>query len=160
MKNLKYLLIIFLLTMTFNSKSQNNVSLGILSSGGVESNGENYTNYSVVGDVFVNYYITVNDYENSIGFLEYVDSLIPGLQTILGTNDLTIYPNPTNEYLNISGNLLQNKSFKIYDIFGNLIYSDDLKQEIDMSSFASGIYFLKLINKYNRIEQIEKIIKM
>lgn len=64
-------------------------------------------------------------------------------------NDLNIYPNPTTSVLNIAGDLgiLANASFKVYDMLGkevksqNLTFSSD-NTSIDVSTLKEGVYML------------------
>ncbi|NND50762.1 MAG: T9SS type A sorting domain-containing protein [Flavobacteriaceae bacterium] len=61
---------------------------------------------------------------------------------------LGIYPNPTSNFLNFKG---QNNDFKvvIYDILGKKILNTTLgvDQALNVSSFESGVYILKLIDQ-------------
>ena len=77
----------------------------------------------------------------------------------------TVFPNPTSDKLitNISvpdGELIEGFSVRLFDsqgrlIFANTVYSSRL--EIDISTLASGTYFLR-INAENQVSDI-KIIK-
>lgn len=67
--------------------------------------------------------------------------------------DFTIYPNPTNEIVNIqlSGNLVESPKIKIYDIIGKLVYeknnfdnfaSQNLSFRVD--NLTTGIYLISV----------------
>ena len=67
-----------------------------------------------------------------------------------------IYPNPANPTLNIDYEVFQQSklSIEIYGINGQNYFSSSLKSnlgfqnyQLDLNSFSSGIYFLKLISK-------------
>lgn len=68
---------------------------------------------------------------------------------------LVVYPNPSEDVLNLSGNtsVLQNGKIVVSGILGNTIYSRSLtntiagKVTINTSDFASGIYFLNVITE-------------
>lgn len=70
--------------------------------------------------------------------------------------DVDIYPNPVSDIVNVKG---ENGQVTISDINGNVVLttSHNLFSSIDVSSFASGVYFLQLEN--NRGKMIQKIIK-
>jgi hypothetical protein len=78
------------------------------------------------------------------------------------TNKLSIYPNPVKDNLNInikdfSGDIL----VKIMDVNGREVFNKNINnfnrsKELDLSSFSSGIYFLKLIGE--DLNYTEKII--
>jgi len=101
--------------------------------------------------------------------LSYVDD---GAPCTLSTEDLkkidnafSVFPNPTEDIAQLSfSELLENARYEIFDISGKLIRSENLGlvspgsvQEIDMESFESGVYLIKVIsdNSYS----IKKLVK-
>ena len=75
----------------------------------------------------------------------------------------SIYPNPAQDQLNIRFlELANNTSLEIYDIHGKLLKSlmiNDLETHLDVSEYASGVYFVRLIGESNNT-QIKKFIKI
>jgi len=74
--------------------------------------------------------------------------------------DLVIYPNPTNDFLNIKSDETTIENVKIYDIKGALLYENKNNENqinIDLSDFTAGIYFLKINYPYG--ETTHKIIR-
>ena len=75
-----------------------------------------------------------------------------GTTTVLGVSDfeldeITIYPNPSSDYLKISG-LTQSKNYRIYNVLGvevtkGMVSDND---KINILNFANGVYFLELDN--------------
>ena len=64
-------------------------------------------------------------------------------------NDLSLYPNPTTNEVNLKWNKAEDVSIRVYNTVGKLMfYSKKVNLlngfKIDMSSFNSGIYFVKL----------------
>jgi hypothetical protein len=87
---------------------------------------------------------------------------INNVNSNLNASFLTIYPNPNNGMFSIeSDNYASGTPIEINDMMGRKVWSqtfENLKhQEIDMSSFENGIYFVKIkgVNSYS----IKKIIK-
>jgi hypothetical protein len=81
-------------------------------------------------------------------------------------NDLsaiTIYPNPSSDILNIdlSSANEEVKSISIVDITGKLIQTIDLHEntllKLNLSSFASGLYFIKISSATNTI--VRQVVK-
>ena len=70
--------------------------------------------------------------------------------------ELSAYPNPCGDVLNISQNTTGARYF-IYDLNGSLIQSDKAFSRINVSNLTTGVYFLKLVGKTNT--QTLKIIK-
>ncbi|WP_396217557.1 T9SS type A sorting domain-containing protein [Flavobacterium sp.] len=74
-----------------------------------------------------------------------------GVDTFNETNDFTIYPNPTNDLINITSLKNQSiKSVKVFDLGGKkLIDSSDNK--ILVSNLSSGLYLLKITTETGEI---------
>jgi hypothetical protein len=70
--------------------------------------------------------------------------------------ELSAYPNPCGDVLNISQNTTD-ASYFIYDLNGSLIQSDKASSTINVSNLTTGVYFLKLVGQTNT--QTLKIIK-
>lgn len=79
------------------------------------------------------------------------------------SSSLEVFPNPAKDRINLNfkhGIKLYNTTISIFDIHGQLLTQQAIKQEkteIDISKFANGIYILKLTND-NKTE-FEKIVK-
>ncbi len=72
-------------------------------------------------------------------------------------NPISMYPNPTKELIHIKGNLSGNPLYSIYTQTGVKIKEDQLRNTINISELASGIYFL-MLNQNSNIQTV-KIIK-
>ena len=77
--------------------------------------------------------------------------------------NISVYPNPTIDYLSIEANTDQQKEFQInlYDLSGKLILQKDFfteKETINMQEFQSGIYILKICTNNTNIKTY-KVIK-
>ena len=70
--------------------------------------------------------------------------------------ELSAYPNPCGDVLNISQNTTDTRYF-IYDLNGSLIQSDKAFSRINVSNLTTGVYFLKLVGQTNT--QTLKLIK-
>ena len=64
------------------------------------------------------------------------------------TNNAFIYPNPTDNKINLNETLVQKyNSYQIYDIMGRMIRSDNLiSWQINISDLSQGAYYLRLLN--------------
>ena len=79
-----------------------------------------------------------------------------GIDDVL-SNQLKIFPNPTNDELFIKSDLLI-KKVEIYSIIGNLLISENnSKDKISVSTLPAGIYFLKVYTDKNLV--ISKVVK-
>lgn len=60
---------------------------------------------------------------------------------------VTVYPNPSREFIKISG-LTSKEGFKIYNILSAEVKSGVIanQEQIDISNFTNGLYFLKFEN--------------
>lgn len=88
------------------------------------------------------------------------DNLVTGLSYIDSNDNLLIYPNPTNNIVNID---LKNDKFSIavYDQAGKKLIEKNSSTgeiKIEFSNLNSGIYFLKVNG--DKISFIEKVVKL
>ena len=87
-----------------------------------------------------------------------------GIQDICNnTNDILFWPNPTTDILHvlISESNGQNYTYQLFNLTGKLLQGGrltDNQSEIDIRSFTSGVYILKIENNEHQI-QTAKIIK-
>lgn len=74
----------------------------------------------------------------------------------LSTNELSVYPNPVFQILNVNG-LNTNETVGVFDLYGRLLIKSEQGQEkIDLSNLEAGVYFLKFSEKDTSIRFIKK----
>ena len=84
--------------------------------------------------------------------------LAAGIASLDASNSVKVFPNPTSGTLNIVSGV--NSKVMIMDITGKeVIFSGDLtanmKQAINVSGFANGIYLVKVYNdNFNKVERV------
>jgi len=64
-------------------------------------------------------------------------------------NQLTIYPNPAKDVITVASSELQNETYTVFSISGQVLMRGKLQNEtttINVSALASGIYFIKAGN--------------
>ena len=73
-----------------------------------------------------------------------------GIDTYNIANQVNIFPNPANEFLNISLGLLSGiKTAELYDVSGRLVMAKDTEGtslQLDLTSIEKGSYFVKVMN--------------
>ena len=87
-----------------------------------------------------------------------------GISSILESNDILVFPNPANDFLNIQINTkVKQLDVEILNIQGQIVYYDktgivsgNYVKQIDVSSLAKGIYYLKVTEE--RFGAVSKII--
>jgi hypothetical protein len=57
---------------------------------------------------------------------------------------INIYPNPTNGVLNIATGDINVTEIQLYDVTGKMIYSSGMVTTIDMVTYPTGMYFVKI----------------
>ena len=75
-------------------------------------------------------------------------------------NDLTVYPNPASDMLNING--ISEGNYSIFNILGEVIYSHVVNQDkitIDISSLQSGKYFIQ-IESNGKMSKMSSFVKI
>jgi hypothetical protein len=93
-------------------------------------------------------YLFASTYDNGIWKLPL--SELVGIKENLTINNINLYPNPATNTLSLNLSQLQklqNASLSIYDIQGKLLLHQNISHaqtQIDISSFAKGIYIVKV----------------
>jgi hypothetical protein len=88
---------------------------------------------------------------------------VAGIKQTTATNQVTVYPNPTANVLNISFATVTNKaSIKITSLLGSEVYNNTQSLSgnnfsIDISSLASGTYLVHITT--DNVSEIKKIVK-
>jgi len=100
---------------------------------------ENYMNINL-GFGTINAYSQNNPSANSI---EFSTLGLNGFSEL--ENLISIHPNPTSDYINISAKNMTIHNVQLYDNLGKQIISKTTSNIIDVRSYESGIYFLKII---------------
>lgn len=89
-------------------------------------------------------------------------------QPILNTEEklsdfkISVYPNPTTDFVQVKIHDNEVKQFKLYSISGELIQREKLinsTQTINFTNVTNGIYLIQFTDKNNEIIHSEKIIK-
>ena len=75
--------------------------------------------------------------------------------------DFVIYPNPSTDFIYLELEGISSYSLKIVDLLGETVYTENkiYSNKINISNFDSGIYFVEIRSKDDRISRIQKIVK-
>lgn len=106
--------------------------------------------------------------DNDTGILNYIlDATYHYEQVTIGLNDaerndinISIYPNPTKDKINIDCSApLSNSIVKVYNSLGKEVMSQKLNgSEVNLSSLSQGLYLINVISNGKIVKQ-EKIVK-
>ena len=115
------------------------------------------------GDYFFNF-TTVDGCDSIIVLHLTVET---GVNDYLMNASMNVFPNPTSNMVNVQLNLFNNElnsvEIQLYDIYGKWLNSWSVSgetTEIDLSSYASSVYFIKAVDKERqRLIGIRKIVK-
>ncbi len=151
---MKRLLLFGALTLSLNSLGQEVVS----------TQGDSYTNASgsidfTIGEVVIN---TVTDGTNDLtqGFHQTNWNFL-GVEDFAPNYEAIIFPNPTEDVLNIRTSAFENVTYTLYDAQGKLVMQDKLSAEqtpIQVGQLAPGSYSITLNNE-TQILKTFKLIK-
>jgi Flp pilus assembly pilin Flp len=90
---------------------------------------------------------------NSSGHVRVYDiSTVLSIPTIDLASTISLYPNPSNDFINISSNKGQLLKIELYSMTGSLIFKTDLNSDIyslNISNYQSGIYLLRVFGQNN-----------
>lgn len=126
------------------------ISLSAAAQEVVSTQGESYSNATgsldfTVGEVVIN---TATDGNNTLtqGFHQ-TNWKFLGLDDDAPEVQVTIFPNPTSEILNIKTSSYVNATYTLYDALGKSVLADQLSDEqtpIQVGQLAAGAYTLEL----------------
>lgn len=78
-------------------------------------------------------------------------SVLSNVEEVVSENDINLFPNPTSNKINIRSNEnIKITEIEIFDISGRKLKSSFETENIDVSDFSKGIYFVKIHNSTNR----------
>ena len=86
----------------------------------------------------------------------HVQNSTTGINEVDYQNGFKVFPNPSNDVLNIQSGSVINK-IDIENLVGQRIYSSLYNEKnviLDISNFASGVYFIRINNNF-----VRKIVK-
>ena len=127
---------------------------------GAANSSPSATESLIINNNYQMYDITTADFDGDLdidiaaigNFSDTVD-WIENRLNVLGVNDfqlksISIYPNPTNDVLNITGYDGASLDVTIYDSMGKLIMNETLNmsETLNVSALSSGIYTIKINN--------------
>ncbi len=75
-------------------------------------------------------------------------------------NSFTVYPNPSNGFINLKTNLHGEYQMIVYDASGHLLMnrkSDNSLETINLTGYSAGIYILSILS--DRTDYVQKLIK-
>ena len=129
----------------------------------VSTQGDSYSNASAnidftIGEVVIN---TGTDGTNDLtqGFHQTNWNFL-GLDDFAPNYEAIIFPNPTQDVLNIKTSMFENVTYTLYDGLGKLVMQDILSAEqtpIQVSQLAPGSYSLTLNNQTQNLKTFKLI---
>ena len=104
-----------------------------------------YFNYNYNGSDFVLDMKEIYYYSDITGINEFTDDY-----------NVSIYPNPANDYLMINTTINENLNIEIYTVRGQSVMSTECtnnisQMRIDISQLPAGMYFIRIANNQNNI---------
>jgi len=78
--------------------------------------------------------------------------IVSGIETYT-IDEITIYPNPSQDVFNVEFNSLsrQDLTFRIINVVGAVVYTENLNEfvgqytkQVDLSTYKKGVYFLEI----------------
>ena len=161
--------------LTYNSSNEKNVTNYVPSSNVLIDKGSDPTNQVYISTTelkSLDELVPQTDVGNlpDIGAIDQTNVWIPGIDWVPEENfdivnaltltnptivkeEIFVYPNPTNGIIKISPD--RNLEFSVFDINGTII-SKGFDNTINLSSFANGVYFLKVKTQNSRMYTILK----
>lgn len=142
--------------VTFNNLSQNADSVLWDFGNGNSSNLDNPVHtYNSIGDFTVSLTTYKSNCSETVSKTLTISSLS---NPEFDDKEITLYPNPTEQYFVIYHKNFVNFKLNIYDATGKLILTSN-NRKVDISKFKKGIYVVKIINQESNQILFKKLIK-
>lgn len=162
----KFQLFFLFLLITSTSAFAQKISRSTLSSGGHFQTTASGTLFSNIGELHVDTYASASNYITE-GFVQPFYLVVVTIPDELNTQEVSLYPNPASGQVFIStGTSCNELVAEVYDVEGRQIHIFNNAQQIaasvytiNVTSLASGIYFVKLVADGSRIPSGIKLIK-
>lgn len=87
-----------------------------------------------------------------------VDNKVLSVKNTIINDTFSVYPNPTNSFINISDKNNTIKNVKLMDFTGKLIYNNNNINTINVANFSKGLYILRVETKQGGIASKKVII--
>jgi hypothetical protein len=148
--NMLFSTVIFFSMNIISLAQSYNTLAEVISSGGGKTDGGSYSNFGVIGESFVNEFMTGGIYNGSSAGFVFSTDITVGLKETTKSIDVIIYPVPSKDKLFIetkSKNISIDR-LELVDNIGNRLYQKDYPLftnviEIEVSSYSPGMYFLR-----------------
>lgn len=116
------------------------------------------TNQTYIAKSNGDYYCVVSDTNTCDGFSNEITVVLNTVGIALIDNEIKIYPNPTNNFVNI--NVGKASNYRIHDLSGKTLFMGFIStaKQIDFSKLAKGVYVIEIVNNENRFTS--QIVKM
>lgn len=71
------------------------------------------------------------------------------------SNEIIVFPNPANDFLEIKGFELKEYEVKLFDVNSKIVFTSKFteKLKIDISKFSSGVYYYEINDRSNKKEK-------
>ena len=147
----KHYLTVFICIMIYSSNSL--IGQELISNGGDHYKNNNQSMEWSLGEIMIDGYL--GNYSLTQGFHQgefIISSISEG--TEYSTLEISAFPNPVVDYLNITITPFKHSSIKIYNSIGQLVLSIMAESEtssIDLNQFSADSYIVQVLNPEARI---------
>ena len=133
-------------------------TINLFSQGVISSQGDSYTDSSASIDFTIGEVVTstVSNGEKTLtqGFHQTNWSFV-SIENHVPNYEAIIFPNPTDNFLNIKAISFKNVNYSLFDEIGKLVLNGTLyseKTSLDVSKLHTGLYSLVLNNSENKLK--------
>tara|TARA_B100001287_G_scaffold251443_1_gene232684 strand:- start:13291 stop:13779 length:489 start_codon:yes stop_codon:yes gene_type:complete len=160
---IKKIVILFLLNINICFSQANYIiSPDVISSSGGDFSNFNYNLSFTIGEISTETLQASNAILTQGFHQDYIN--VTSISEDMFTNNVKVYPNPTNDHLFVTFDNIDSVNIKLTDYTGKVVlkkqnYLINYEPYIDLSFLPSGLYLLSLNfnDKYNSVFKINKI---
>jgi hypothetical protein len=159
MNKIKFLLVCMLFSGFLSAQS---VTPEVVASSGAHMESSEAQLSFTVGECITETFSSTNN-QLTQGFQQSKYTVVDISEKSLSDLSISVYPNPSTDYINIDISNEDNKSFNVelYDMSGRIVKSDEISSnnKINMQDLSSAEYILKVFDSKNNLLKTFKIVK-
>ena len=105
------------------------------------------------------YYVNNANDTISVFLQSFADSItaIQSLNELAKTKGIKVFPNPSTNSISVSldENFAASNTICLYNIYGQLVLSTSQKENIDVANLPTGLYLVRVADKYGRTQTVK-----
>lgn len=97
--------------------------------------------------------------QNIVDLIDDANELSTSIASLKRNLEVSMYPNPTSNFVLISNAGNNFRNIEVYDVTGSLVLNSENPYVLDLMNLSSGLYLVKMYSKNNLLISSNKVVK-